>query len=277
MGWEFTDDVELFRTAAGGYLRERPAECTLLLTISESLRQYGNDAYGGERPRFGWWRTADGSPVTGAFVQTPPHRPVLGPMPEAAARQLAVALRRAGVEPGGVSGRQEDVLAFADAWGRPGRVHRRERLYRLGELSPPRGVPGAARPAGPGDAALLARWLSEFAAAIGEPPADRTRQAERRIAEGTVLLWEVKGEPVAMAARTPVLLAQSRVASVYTPPELRGRGYAGGATAAVSAAARAAGAAEVLLFTDLANPTSNALYQRLGYRAVEDRLVLDLP
>lgn len=275
MGWEFTDDVELFRTAAGGYLSERPAECTLLLSISEALRQYGNDAYGEERARFGWWRSEDGAPVAGAFVHTPPHRPVLGPMPEAAARELAGELRDR--EPGGVSGRQDDVLAFADAWGRPGRVHRRERLYRLGELTPPLGVPGGARPAGPGDAALLARWLTEFAAAVGEPPADRTRQAQRRIAEGTVLLWEVKGEPVAMAARTPVLLAQSRVAPVYTPPELRGRGYAGGATAAVSAAARAAGAAEVLLFADLANPTSNALYQRLGYRAVEDRLVLDLP
>jgi hypothetical protein len=43
---------------------------------------------------------------------------------------------------------------------------------------------------------------------------------------------------------------------------------------ATSQAARAAGAREVVLFTDLANPTSNALYQRLGYRPVSDRLVL---
>jgi predicted GNAT family acetyltransferase len=65
-----------------------------------------------------------------------------------------------------------------------------------------------------------------------------------------------------------------RVGYVYTPPELRGRGYAGAATAAVSRAALEDGVAGVLLFTDLANPTSNALYQRLGYRPVEDRVIL---
>ncbi|NEB79656.1 GNAT family N-acetyltransferase, partial [Streptomyces sp. SID14478] len=61
-----------------------------------------------------------------------------------------------------------------------------------------------------------------------------------------------------------------RVAPVYTPADLRGQGYGGAVTAAVSGAARAAGADEVVLFTDLANATSNALYQRLGYRPVRD-------
>jgi predicted GNAT family acetyltransferase len=64
-----------------------------------------------------------------------------------------------------------------------------------------------------------------------------------------------------------------RVGPVYTPPELRGRGYAGAATAAASQAALDVGVREVVLYTDLANPTSNALYQRLGYRPVEDRVV----
>jgi RimJ/RimL family protein N-acetyltransferase len=65
------------------------------------------------------------------------------------------------------------------------------------------------------------------------------------------------------------------VATVYTPAPLRGRGHAGAATAAVSRAALDAGAKEVLLFTDLANPTSNGLYQRLGYRAVADFAVYE--
>ena len=76
-------------------------------------------------------------------------------------------------------------------------------------------------------------------------------------------------------ARSSVLLTVTgmvRVGSVYTPPAVRGRGYAGAVTAAVSRAARDAGVREVVLFTDLANPTSNALYQRLGYRPVEDRV-----
>jgi predicted GNAT family acetyltransferase len=66
-----------------------------------------------------------------------------------------------------------------------------------------------------------------------------------------------------------------RVAAVYTPPDRRGRGYGGAVTAAVSRAALDGGATDVVLFTDLANPTSNALYQRLGYRPVEDRTVME--
>ena len=77
-----------------------------------------------------------------------------------------------------------------------------------------------------------------------------------------------------MAGLTRQVARATRVASVYTPPEFRRRGYAGAVTAAVSQAALDAGAAEVLLFTDLANPTSNALYQSLGYAPVEDRVIL---
>jgi predicted GNAT family acetyltransferase len=77
-----------------------------------------------------------------------------------------------------------------------------------------------------------------------------------------------------MAGASRLIARSVRVAPVYTPPGLRGHGYAGAATAAVSQAALDAGADEVLLFTDLANPTSNALYQRLGYRPVDDRTVV---
>ena len=73
---------------------------------------------------------------------------------------------------------------------------------------------------------------------------------------------------------TRAVAGQVRIGPVYTPPGRRGRGFGGAVTAAVSQAARDAGVAEVLLYTDLANPTSNAVYQRLGYRPVEDRVVL---
>jgi predicted GNAT family acetyltransferase len=84
----------------------------------------------------------------------------------------------------------------------------------------------------------------------------------------------VDGVPVAMAGRTAAVAGVVRVAPVYTPPALRRRGYGGAATVAVSRAALDGGASDVVLFTDLANPASNALYQRLGYRPVEDRTVL---
>ncbi|WP_261565879.1 GNAT family N-acetyltransferase [Frankia gtarii] len=91
---------------------------------------------------------------------------------------------------------------------------------------------------------------------------------------GGLTLWEVDGVPVSMAGLTRSVADMVRVGPVYTPPHTRRRGYAGAVTAAVSRAALDAGAKEVLLFTDLANRTSNGLYQRLGYEPVEDRVVL---
>ena len=84
--------------------------------------------------------------------------------------------------------------------------------------------------------------------------------------------------PVAMAAALPAVAGVARVAGVYTPPR-SWRGYAATAcTATVTPVALfLAGAADVVLFTDQANPTSNALYQRLGYGPVTERIVLDLP
>jgi predicted GNAT family acetyltransferase len=84
------------------------------------------------------------------------------------------------------------------------------------------------------------------------------------------VLWEVGGAPVAWAcARSPVV-GMSRIGPVYTPPERRGRGYGSAVTAAASVWARGSGAREVVLFTDLSNPVSNSIYQRIGYRAVSD-------
>jgi predicted GNAT family acetyltransferase len=62
----------------------------------------------------------------------------------------------------------------------------------------------------------------------------------------------------------------ARIGPVYTPPEYRGHGYGSAVTAAATAAVLAAGAVPVL-YTDLANPTSNKIYQAIGYRAVADR------
>ncbi|CAM5465092.1 N-acetyltransferase domain-containing protein OS=Streptomyces antimycoticus OX=68175 GN=SSPO_024800 PE=4 SV=1 [Streptomyces antimycoticus] len=106
---------------------------------------------------------------------------------------------------------------------------------------------------------------------------DVAAQVDDKLSHDGITLWELDGRPVACAGISRTVAGMARVALVYTPPEQRGRGYAGAATAAVSRAARlrkAAGVREVLLFADLDNPTSNALYQRLGYRPLEDHLVV---
>ncbi|MFB9467854.1 GNAT family N-acetyltransferase, partial [Streptomyces cinereospinus] len=182
----------------------------------------------------------------------------------------------------GVGAEHDTATAFAEAWqrhtGATPTLHERQRLYRLGTLTPPEPLPeGRGRVAGEQDREQLILWYREFAAAIGAGPStDADSWADTRIAYGRVTFWEAPdGTPVSMAGVTPMVAGQMRVAPVYTPAHLRGRGYAGAATVEVSRAALAAGAAEVLLFADLANPTSNGLYQRIGYRPVTDFAVYD--
>ncbi|MEV0222985.1 GNAT family N-acetyltransferase [Streptomyces sp. NPDC050704] len=177
----------------------------------------------------------------------------------------------------GIAGPADTVAEFAGAWerrtGAVARLAMRQRLYRLGTLTPPEpGPPGGARIATGDDHGLVARWYDEFSAPLPAQMREAPdRWAANRLAHGGITLWETPdGTPVAMAGTTPKVAGQVRVATVYTPVPLRGYGYGGAVTTAVSSAALEAGAAEVLLFTDLANPTSNGLYQRIGYRPVRD-------
>ncbi|WP_406202593.1 GNAT family N-acetyltransferase [Kitasatospora sp. NBC_01560] len=283
MTWTLTTSLDEFRSHAGAFLGARPAENTVLLTAVDRLVRRGPHTFGAGTPAFGYLRRAPGGPVEGAFLWTPPYEVRLGTMPGPAAAELATELAAAG--PGfndvpGVSGGTSAVRAFSAAWqaagGARASVRTTERLYRLGEpADPPRPPAGRHRPAGPADRELLIGWYGEFAAEAGVRAVPAGPAVDDRIAAGLLHLWEDDGRPVAMAGHSPVIAAMARIGPVYTPPGARGRGYASGVTAAVSKSLLARGAAEVLLYTDLANPTSNSIYQQIGYRPVEDCLVLD--
>ena len=212
-------------------------------------------------------------------MHTPPF-PVLltGVPPEAAADLAAKTLN--GRPIAGVNSYEEPAQAFAAAWRERTQcqvdVHRRMRLYRLAELSWPDPVPeGAPRLARGGDVALLAQWFSAFVREVDDMgDTDQAAAVRDRISYGGLTVWEAGGTPVTMAGVTRQVAGMVRVGPVYTPPELRGHGYASAVTAEVSQAALAAGADEVLLYTDLANPVSNSIYQRIGYGKIEDRVVL---
>ena len=213
-------------------------------------------------------------------MQTPPFPAFLTAMTEAAAALLAGELAAVRPDLPGVNAEEESAWAFAGVWrertGREVSVLRRNRLFRLGELSWPSPRPaGVPRLATVADRDLLLAWMAAFDDDAGERTArDHGRAIDDRLDYGGFTLWEVAGVPVSMASVTRAVTGMMRVGPVYTPPERRGRGYGGAATSAVSQAALDAGIAEVLLYTDLANPTSTALYQRLGYQPVEERIVL---
>ena len=98
----------------------------------------------------------------------------------------------------------------------------------------------------------------------------RERMDDRRL-----WLWEDATDvPVSFAACTPAVAGVARIAPVYTPPEHRRHGYASAVTAACTADALARGAERVVLYTDVADPSANAMYRRLGFRPIGGRRVV---
>lgn len=275
MSWVLTGDIAEYGAVATGFLQSRPVENTALVTVLESLRARGRTAYGDAPALFGSWFAA--GCVAGAFVHTPPFPLLLSVMPGQAVAELAQALAADGRRPPGVTGRQEIAEAFAARWhavtGADFGVWERRRLYRLDEVRSP-AVPGRARLAVPADRDLLLGWYHDAEREIRERPGDHGAAVDDRIAYGGLTLWERDGVPVSLAGRTRMVAGIVRIAPVYTPPGHRFHGYGAAVTAAVSQAAVAAGAKEVLVFTDLADPVSNALHQRIGFQPLDDYLVI---
>jgi ribosomal protein S18 acetylase RimI-like enzyme len=262
-----------FLDRAAPLLRRESAAHTVVRSVARNvLHDLGR--YGAGTPFFATYEEADGA-VRGAALWTPPHAVLAGPLPEGAGAALASTLHAAGLRPEGVLTTPEAAREYAQRWqslsGTPLHPRRTTRLHALGALAPHR-APGRARPATEANADLLAAWFQGFTTDVGErTPSDPAAWTADVLAHGTCLLWQTpEGTPVAMAARTPATGDSTRVTTVYTPPAHRRHGYAAAVTTAVTESALAAGCTEILLNTDVANPTSNALYRRLGYVPVRD-------
>ncbi len=280
MAWTVTRSLDEFLATAGDHLRADPVIQTVPLTVLESLRQRGGAAFGDAPPVYGWHESAGGQ-IDGAVLQTPPFPLLVAALPAGSAANLIARLGSAVGLPAAVNLSSTDETDFAAAWasasGGSTTAVQRSRLYRLERLALPDPAPaGIARVAGPGDRELLIDWHVAFGQEAGTVAENAERTVDDRLSHGGLTLWETGGQPVAMAGSTREVAGVVRIAPVYTVPAHRRRGYGGAVTAVASQAALDGGALAVVLFTDLANPTSNALYQRLGYRPVADRVVLQL-
>ncbi|MEU9785230.1 GNAT family N-acetyltransferase [Streptomyces phaeochromogenes] len=279
--WHLTEDVDEFLARAGDFLRSRPGPHVMQLTWAERVRKRGADAFGTEAPVFGVLEQA--GEVTGTFYRLRPGSLGPSPLTPEQADSLAARLAALGHSPSRVSADQSTAAAFAEAWqrhtGATPKLHATQvRLYGLDTLTPPEPLPaGRSRVLGEQDLDEAIFWCGEFSKAVGE---DVTINAdtwtETRYADKRYTLWETPdGAPVSIAGMNPLIGGQIQVDIVYTPAHLRGHGYAAAVSAEVSRAALAAGAKDVVLFADVANPTSNALYQRLGYRTITDWAAYD--
>ncbi|WP_159792414.1 GNAT family N-acetyltransferase [Puerhibacterium puerhi] len=285
--WDFFIDPAQFLAVAGEHLAADPVLATVVSTTAQRLA--ARAAAGEGPPEHPHWFavTRDRGDVVGVAMRTapmPPHPLYLLPMPDDAAVALADALVARGELPGGANGALPAARLVAErVAARSGAAVTaavRTRLFEVRTVvRPVRTPPGGPRLATTADLATVQGWFDAFGAEAarqaGRAPKGRAGHflsaddVTRRVADGRVWLWEDAGETVHMTGVAGPALGVARVGPVFTPPAHRGRGYAGALVAHVSQALLDAGH-RVCLFTDQANPVSNALYQRLGYERVVD-------
>ncbi len=234
---------------------------------------------------FHLWVVRDGATVAGAALWTPPFELALArPSSTEALEALVAHLAGRGVPLPGVVGADPEAGEFARSWtrrtGATASLRMAQRIHRLTHVRPVADVPGRMRTAMVADRDLLLDWSFAFAAEAGThaDPEQLRRGVEERLAgdgEGFsaptgYALWEDGGRSVSLAGWAGPTPTGVRVGPVYTPPELRRRGYASALVAGLSAGLLAAGRRHCFLFTDLANPTANHIYAEVGYEPVCD-------
>jgi GNAT superfamily N-acetyltransferase len=273
-----TTDAAEYLDRVGVFLRRRPVEHSVLLSTAAS--RVGTERETAE-PSLWLWVENDGDVVATA-QHTPPHGAYLSTGPAEAVRTLTRALWQMRPALPGVAGLEPAPQNFATEWSRLGGPHAtpsmRMGLYAADEVNIPPGIPGQFRLATPGDASVLRSWSNQFFAESGAS-ASGNDEIGQRIEAGLLVVWEVEGALVSMAATTVPQGGVSRVHLVYTPAEYRRRGFASACVATLTARELATPGRTCMLYTDLANPTSNGIYQAVGYRRAGDAVQLgfDVP
>jgi len=253
-----------------------PFRTNLLGSVATSIAS-GDRTY----ERYFWWVIADeNGEIVGAAMRTAPHGMVLSPMPIQAARELADAVAKHDDELPEIGGPARVVSAFIHAYQRTDSKgssrlidkSAHEFLYELKTLVMPT-ASGAVTVANQNDYELLMRWFTDFGVEAQIPMPNPSESIQAGLRQGSWHFWVVNDEIVSMAGHGPFVEVPSgtvvRIGPVYTPPLHRRKGYAGVLTATLSQELLDKGA-RVMLYTDATNPTSNGVYQRIGFELIDE-------
>jgi GNAT superfamily N-acetyltransferase len=287
MELRFFDDPGEFLDVAEDQLASQPVLSTVVASVASRIRDQRSAGVPWPAEVPCWFAAfVDAGRVVSTAMRTAPfgeYPAYLMPMSDDAAVLLARTLLGRDEPVLGANGALPAVQVFCDemasATGRRARVGQHTRLFELGQLKEPAGVRGRLRPARPDEQELVTGWYDAFMvdadAQAGREPGSSPHEApepdemRRRIGRGTIFVWEVDDVPVHVTAATEPAFGVSRVGPVYTPQEHRGHGYASRAVYEVSKRLVEDGV-RVCLFTDQANPTSNKIYEALGYERLAD-------
>ncbi len=255
-------DAQAFLARAQGYLAEREAENVLMLGVASSATEVEHAL-----------TVNRGGVCVMAALQSGANLILSRGQPgavEALAEQLSLDTSSLP----GVMGPVRTTESFLANWhartGHETRFQMHSRVHELTEVIPPRRPTGLFRRAALTDVEPLARWADALNIELrSEDPPSAEQSVRRRIGLGRMYVWD-NGGPVSMAACDGPTPRGIRINFVYTPPEHRARGYASACVADLSQLLLDEGRKFCALFTDLANPVSNRLYARLGYRPICD-------
>ncbi len=235
--------------------------------------------------RYFWWVASDSNgQVVGAAMRTAPHGMVLSPMPESIISELAGAVSIHDDYLPSVSGPTSVVekfvldYRFTNSAGsrREAKIEEELLLYTLGKLVAPSAI-GEMIKARQSDFDLILRWYVNFGEDTGVFMPNPEGSINAGLGRGSYRFWVVDGEKVSMAGHAPLVETPdgsiARIGPVYTPPDQRRHGYAGALTAALSKELVKQGA-RLMLYTDAKNPTSNSIYQKIGYELVDQYVMV---
>ena len=272
------EDAPAFLGLAGPLLERDEARNQLALGIAGTMVEHP-DAY--DEAHF--WVALEGGDAVAAALRTPPYSLVLAdPATDAALTLLLGAIADDDPAAPGVTGNVPHVhtaaRVLAEATDRRADPVLSMGVFALRQVSGVRRSSGAPRPADPSDRPLLQRWITDFLhEAVPKPERElgrleRTLDTRLSSTDAGFWLWEDADEPVSLAGfggRTPTGI---RIGPVYTPAELRRRGYASALVAELSGWLLRRGHRACFLYTDLSNPTSNRIYTEIGYERIADSM-----
>ena len=272
----YTTDPDVFLDGAGALLLDDPARNQLILGILGAVRKQPDlyDSYEA------WFVEEGGHPVAAASMTTPYNLVLADAVSHWAVTPLAEAVGETGSSVPGVVGNRPTVDRFTESWrshtGCEIEIKFEQGVFACDQVLEHDWPEGAPRHMMSTEREIVIDWWRAFIDEVHPeaPAADRLESLlDHYLDEGReqgMWVWDLHGRPVSMAAHSPFDFGTARIGPVYTPPEHRGSGYGTALVADLTESLLGLGLDRVCLYSDLANPTSNAIYERIGFAQVAE-------
>jgi uncharacterized protein len=254
-------------------LLQKESEYNLILGLSSSLM---NSSMVAEDPLF--FTILNNDEIYGQAIRTNPDKPLaLTYMGDRAIEKLVEYLRLNNIQLSGVVGPNDTVTQFCDVWKSDSKLGMHQGIYQLDKVIHPDTQGGRLRLANFDDFEVARMFCLGFLEDCfpreknKEEAADKA--ANRNIKNETLYFWVNREDViVSMASKNRESKNGATISWVYTPEIYRNFGYASKAVAALSQMILDDGKLFCNLFTDLLNPTSNSIYQKVGYKKIGESM-----